>query len=53
MNYLLAWRVGLNNITDSSNPNVVNNNISSSDFLRYGRSDRRSVNVRLRFLGRR
>jgi len=53
MNYLLAWRVGLNNITDNSNPGVVNNNISSPDFLRYGRSDRRAVNVRLRFLGRR
>jgi len=53
LNYLLAWRAGMNNITDSSNPGVVNNNISSPDFLRYGRSDRRSVNVRLRFLGRR
>jgi hypothetical protein len=53
LHYLWAWRVGLNNLTNSGNPNVVNNNIDSPTFLTYGRGQQRAVNVRLRFLGRR
>jgi len=50
--YLLAWRVGLNNLTNHGNPNVVNNNIDSPDFLAFGRGQPRAVQVRLRFLGK-
>jgi hypothetical protein len=53
LHYLWAWRVGLINLTNSGNPNVVDNNINSSRFLAYGRGQHRAVNVRLRFLGRR
>ncbi len=52
-NYLLAWRIGLNNLTNNGNPNVVNNNIDSPAFLAFGRGQQRAVQVRLRFLGRR
>jgi len=51
--YLWAWRFGLNNLTNSGNPNVVDNNIDSPRFLAYGRGQQRAFNVRLRFLGRR
>jgi len=53
LHYLWAWRFGLNNLTNSGNPNVVNNNISSPSFLAYGRGQQRAFNVRLRFLGQR
>ena len=53
LHYLWAWRLGLNNLTNNGNPNVVDNNIDSPWFLTYGRGQRRAVNVRLRFLGRR
>jgi hypothetical protein len=49
---LFAWRVGVNNVTNSLNPNVVNNDINSAQFLSYGRGQARAVAVRLRFLGR-
>jgi hypothetical protein len=52
LHYLWAWRFGLNNLTNNGNPNVVNNNIDSSNFLTYGRGQRRAFNVRLRFMGR-
>jgi hypothetical protein len=52
LHYLWAWRVGLNNLTNSGNPNVVDNNINSPNFLAYGRGQRRAVSVRLRFMGR-
>ncbi|MBK9169818.1 MAG: TonB-dependent receptor [Bryobacterales bacterium] len=53
LHYMWAWRFGINNLTNSGNPNVVNNNIDSPDFLAFGRGQQRAVNVRLRFLGRR
>jgi Carboxypeptidase regulatory-like domain len=53
MYYLWAWRFGFNNITNSGNPNVVNNNIDSPAFLTYGRGQLRAFAVRLRFLGKR
>lgn len=48
-----AWRFGLNNLTNHGNPNVVNNNIDSPNFLTYERGQQRAFSVRLRFLGRR
>lgn len=53
MHYLWAWRFGFNNITNSGNPNVVNNNVDSPTFLTYGRGQLRAFSVRLRLLGRR
>jgi hypothetical protein len=53
MHYLWAWRFGFNNITNSGNPNVVNNNIDSPAYLTYGRGQLRAFAVRLRFLGKR
>ena len=50
---LWAWRFGVNNITGSENPNSVNNNVGSPDFLQYGRGQARAFSVRLRFLGKR
>jgi hypothetical protein len=53
LHYLWAWRFGFNNITNSRNPNVVNNNVDSPAFLTYGRGQARAFAVRLRFLGKR
>jgi len=53
LHYLWAWRFGFNNITNSGNPNVVNNNVDSPAFLTYGRGQLRAFAVRLRFLGKR
>lgn len=50
--YLWAWRVGLINALDRANPNVVNNDFNSPQFLLFGRGQARAVNVRLRFLGK-
>jgi hypothetical protein len=50
--YLWAWRVGLINALDRANPNVVNSDYNSPEFLVYQRGQARAVNVRLRFLGR-
>jgi hypothetical protein len=48
---LWAWRFGFDNITNSLNPNYVNNVIGSPQFLAYGRGQARAFNVRLKFLG--
>ena len=50
--YLWAWRVSAVNALNSTNANVVNNDVDSPEFLTYGRGQARAVNVRLRFLGR-
>ena len=50
--YLWAWRVALVNALDRANPNAVNSDINSPQFLTYARGQSRAVNVRLRFLGR-
>ena len=47
-----ALRAGFNNITDHHNPNVVNANASSPNFLRFYGGQSRSLNFRLRWLGR-
>ena len=53
LHYLWAWRFGMNNLTNSGNPNIVNNNIDSPAFLTYGRGQLRAFAVRLRLLGKR
>jgi len=53
LHYMWAWRFGFNNITNSGNPNNVNNVLGSPLFLTYGRGQARAFNVRLKFLGRR
>ena len=50
--YLWAWRVGVVNALDRANPNVVNNDANSPQFLRFGQGQARALNVRFRFLGR-
>jgi len=50
--YLWAWRAGVVNVLNRGNPNVVNNDVDSPQFLTYGNGQSRAVNVRLRFLGR-
>ena len=50
--YLWAWRVGLVNALNRANPNVVNSDVDSPQFLTYQRGQARAVNVRLRFLGK-
>jgi hypothetical protein len=52
LHYLWAWRYGFNNLTNTGNPNVVNNNIDSPAYLTYGRGQVRAFAVRLRFLGK-
>jgi hypothetical protein len=47
-----AWRFGFNNLTGHRNPNVVNNNVDSPDFLMFSGGQRRALTVRLRFLGK-
>jgi len=47
-----AFRAGFNNITNRKNPNVVNNNLDSVRFLGYYGGQSRSMNFRIRWLGR-
>jgi hypothetical protein len=50
--YLWAWRAAMVNVLDRANPNVVNTDIDSPQFLTYARGQSRAVNMRLRFLGK-
>jgi hypothetical protein len=52
LRYLWAWRVGVNNLTNSSNPNYVDNVLGTPAFLTYGRGQTRAFTMRLRMLGR-
>jgi hypothetical protein len=47
-----ALRFGANNLTDRANYDTVNNNIGSSRFMEFYGGTGRSVNVRIRWLGR-
>jgi hypothetical protein len=47
-----ALRAGFNNLTNHRNPNVVNSNMDSANFLQYYGGQKRSVNFRIRWLGR-
>jgi hypothetical protein len=46
------FRAGVNNLTNHSNPNVVNGNIDSQNFMHFYGGQRRSVNFRIRWLGK-
>jgi hypothetical protein len=50
--HLWAARMGMVNILNRANPNVVNNDIDSPQFLLFGRGQARAFNFRLRFLGK-
>ncbi|MDE3196267.1 MAG: TonB-dependent receptor, partial [Acidobacteriota bacterium] len=50
--YLWAFRVALVNSLNRENPNVVNSDYNSPQFLTYAPGQARAVNVRLRFLGK-
>jgi hypothetical protein len=50
--YLWALRAGVVNVLDRANPNVVNTDADSPQFLLFARGQARAVNFRLRFLGR-
>ncbi|MBI4877442.1 MAG: TonB-dependent receptor [Acidobacteria bacterium] len=48
-----AFRCGFNNLTNRRNPNVVNNNLDSARFGQFLGGQHRSLNFRIRWLGRR
>lgn len=50
--YLWAFRFGSNNITNHINPDTVNNILSSSRLMQFYGGTGRSVNFRIRWLGR-
>jgi len=50
--YYWALRGGFDNITNSSNPVVVNADINSPQFLTFSGYDRRAFTSRIRFLGK-
>ncbi|HEX4950989.1 MAG TPA: carboxypeptidase regulatory-like domain-containing protein [Blastocatellia bacterium] len=47
-----AVRAGFNNITNRPNASEINNNIDSAQFLQLGGIQGRTLNARIRFLGR-
>ena len=51
-NYLWALRVGIDNVTDSGNPFTVDNNINSPTFLQTFSTSHRTLNGRIRLLGK-
>ncbi len=46
------FRGGFNNLTNRNNPNVVNANADSRSFLQYYGGQRRTLNFRIRWLGK-
>jgi hypothetical protein len=50
--YNWALRAGVNNITGHGNPNEVNSNVASPHFLAYYGGQGRTVNFRIRWLGK-
>jgi hypothetical protein len=50
--YRWAARVGVDNVLNRQNPTVVDNNINSPGFLSFFGTDHRTVNGRIRFLGK-
>ena len=50
--YYWALRGGFDNITDRSNPLVVNNDVNSPQFLTFSAYYRRAFTSRIRFLGK-
>jgi hypothetical protein len=52
LHYQWALRAGFNNITGHPNPDVVNNNVDSPNFLHFAGGQKRALTARIRFLGR-
>jgi hypothetical protein len=50
--YRWAARVGIDNITNSGNPTGADNNVNSPTFLTFFGQGRRTLNGRIRFLGK-
>lgn len=50
--YRWAARIGIDNVTNRENPSVVDNNINSPTFLSFFGTDHRTLNGRIRFLGK-
>lgn len=50
--YRWAARIGVNNVTNSENPTTVDNNINSPTFLTFFGQGHRTLNGRIRFLGK-
>ncbi len=50
--YRWAARIGLDDITDRQNPTVVDNNVNSPGFLTFFGQNHRTLNGRIRFLGK-
>ncbi|MGC2696367.1 MAG: TonB-dependent receptor [Candidatus Angelobacter sp.] len=50
--YRWAARIGLDDITNRENPTVVDNNINSPGFLTFFGTGHRTLNGRIRFLGK-
>ncbi len=50
--YRWAARIGVENVTNSSNPTTVDNNVDSPGFLTFFGQGHRTLNGRIRFLGR-
>lgn len=50
--YRWAGRIGINNVTDRLNPFFVDNNVNSPTFLTFFGTGHRTLNGRIRFLGK-
>lgn len=50
--YRWAARIGIDNILNRENPSVVDNNVNSPTFLTFFGTDHRTLNGRIRFLGK-
>jgi hypothetical protein len=50
--YRWAARIGIENVTNSENPATVDNNVNSPTFLSFFGEGRRTLNGRIRFLGK-
>ncbi|HLJ29237.1 MAG TPA: carboxypeptidase regulatory-like domain-containing protein [Candidatus Angelobacter sp.] len=50
--YQFAVRLGINNITNNQDPAAVNNNIQSPQFRTFSGTGHRTLNARIRLLGR-
>ncbi|MGB8130446.1 MAG: carboxypeptidase regulatory-like domain-containing protein [Candidatus Angelobacter sp.] len=50
--YRWAARIGVDNILNRPNPNVVDNDVNSPTFLTFFGTDHRTLNGRIRFLGK-
>jgi hypothetical protein len=50
--YLWAARIGVDNVLNRQNPTVVDNDVNSPTFLTFFGTDHRTLNGRIRFLGK-